>query len=58
MKLFNSLVQAFVHVSTAFSHCPRTEIHEEFYPMSVEYEALIEKISTLDNEKLEEMTPS
>lgn len=27
--------QGFVHVSTAYSHCTREEIREEFYPMAI-----------------------
>jgi len=27
--------QGFVHVSTAYSHCPRSEINEQFYPVSI-----------------------
>jgi len=31
----NWLFQGFVHVSTAYSHCPRSEIKEQFYPVSI-----------------------
>jgi len=30
-----SYFQGFVHVSTAYSHCPRSEIKEEFYPTPI-----------------------
>lgn len=29
------ILQGFVHVSTAFSHCTRGEILEQFYPMTI-----------------------
>lgn len=29
------MFQGFVHVSTAYSHCPRDEIKEEYYPVPI-----------------------
>lgn len=29
------ILQGFVHVSTAYSHCPRNEIKEQYYPVPI-----------------------
>ncbi|XP_026686569.1 fatty acyl-CoA reductase wat-like [Diaphorina citri] len=50
-------LKAFVHVSTAFTHCPRERIDEEFYPVPLKYENLIQLISETGDEELSEMTP-
>jgi len=36
--------QGFVYVSTAYSHCPRSEIKEEFYHMSISAKELKKQI--------------
>lgn len=37
LKIFkeNIVLQGFVHVSTAYSHCPRNEIREQYYPIPI-----------------------
>ncbi|KAL5235551.1 hypothetical protein ACI65C_002961, partial [Semiaphis heraclei] len=45
-------LKGFVHVSTAYSHCPRNEIKEEFYPVSIsakELKKLIKRDENTDN---------
>jgi len=34
------ILQGMVHVSTAYSHCLRDEIKEEYYPISIDAEEL------------------
>ncbi|KAL1454361.1 hypothetical protein WDU94_010630 [Cyamophila willieti] len=50
-------LKGFVHVSTAFTHCPRQRIDEQFYPVPVSYENLIQLIDEKDEAELTEMTP-
>lgn len=45
--------QAFVHVSTAFTHCPRHNIDECFYDTGIHYEDLISKVAKESDEALE-----
>ncbi|CAG9857547.1 unnamed protein product [Phyllotreta striolata] len=48
-------LKSFVHVSTAYSNCPRAEIDEKIYDFPAPYqdvEALLEKVDELDAERL------
>ncbi|CAH1738322.1 unnamed protein product [Aphis gossypii] len=49
--IMNNL-KGFVHVSTAYSHCPRSEIKEQFYPVSIsakELKKLIKRDENIQN---------
>nr|WKE35581.1 alcohol forming fatty acyl CoA reductase [Paurocephala sauteri] len=50
-------LKAFVHVSTAYGHCPRLDIDEQFYPIPVKYENIIKLVHETDEDTLTEMTP-
>ncbi|KAI5721993.1 hypothetical protein M8J76_002099 [Diaphorina citri] len=50
-------LKSFVHVSTAYTHCPRKEIDERFYDVPYKYEEFIQNILDETDEKLEETTP-
>ncbi|XP_026684749.1 uncharacterized protein LOC113470475 [Diaphorina citri] len=50
-------LKSFVHVSTAYTHCPRKEIDERFYDVPYKYEEFIQNIMNQTDEKLEETTP-
>lgn len=50
-------LQSFVYVSTAFSHCVRTAIGEEFYDVGVDPEGIITMVQGLDDENIETLTP-
>ncbi|XP_025207314.1 fatty acyl-CoA reductase wat-like [Melanaphis sacchari] len=49
-KMIN--LKGFVHVSTAYSHCPRSEIEEKFYPVSTSTEELKDLIKKDENTQL------
>ncbi|KAI5698452.1 hypothetical protein M8J75_007060 [Diaphorina citri] len=51
-------LKSFVHVSTAFAHCPRDDVSETFYPTPYKYESIINLVKTADEEKLRMLTPS
>lgn len=42
-----------MHVSTAYSFCPRLEIEEKFYEMPVDYEDIIQRVKISTQEELE-----
>ncbi|XP_029346252.1 fatty acyl-CoA reductase wat-like [Acyrthosiphon pisum] len=42
-------LKGFVHVSTAYSHCPRSEINEQFYPVSISAKELKKLIKRDEN---------
>ncbi|XP_026819369.1 LOW QUALITY PROTEIN: fatty acyl-CoA reductase wat-like [Rhopalosiphum maidis] len=42
-------LKGFVHVSTAYSHCPRSEIKEQFYPVSISANELKDLIKRGEN---------
>lgn len=46
-----------MHVSTAYSFCPRTEIEEKFYDMPVNYVDVINKVSAMNDAELNFETP-
>ncbi|GBP65548.1 RNA-directed DNA polymerase from mobile element jockey [Eumeta japonica] len=50
-------LSAFVHVSTAYSHAPRSECKEEFYPSPIASDLMIEMAETVDEDILERITP-
>ena len=45
-------LRAFVYVSTAFSHCPRTEIREEFYGVGTDPEKVLQMVDLMDDQAL------
>uniref|UniRef100_A0A8D9E8T1 Fatty acyl-CoA reductase n=1 Tax=Cacopsylla melanoneura TaxID=428564 RepID=A0A8D9E8T1_9HEMI len=51
-------LKSFVHVSTAFSQCPHSEIKETFYSPPYDYDSLTRLIMTSqhDDDKLEDLT--
>ncbi|XP_019868915.2 fatty acyl-CoA reductase wat [Aethina tumida] len=48
-------LKCLVHVSTAYSHCPKNEIGEEFYPPPIDPNYLLEVTEELSDEDLETM---
>ncbi|KAK9872053.1 hypothetical protein WA026_015303 [Henosepilachna vigintioctopunctata] len=50
-------LKAIVHVSTAYSHCTRNEIKEEFYPPPITAENLLNVVDSLDDETITKITP-
>lgn len=46
-----------VHVSTAFVHCLKSDLDEEFYTMPEPVEKIIETIENTPKEKLPDITP-
>ncbi|XP_014280481.1 fatty acyl-CoA reductase wat [Halyomorpha halys] len=50
-------LESVVHISTAYSHCPRKEIREEFYDTPISSEGLISLADNLSPELLNVMTP-
>lgn len=43
-------LQSFVHISTAFSHCPQSEIQEEFYKPPIDYKLALKILKNLDDD--------
>lgn len=60
LKLAKEMIQlkSFVHISTAFSHCPRTEVDEVFYSVPFKYQNIINLVKSSDDEKLDQLTPT
>lgn len=50
-------LEAFVYVSTAYSHCERPTIDEEFYDVNIEPDKLIAMVGLMDDELLSIVTP-
>lgn len=50
-------LKAVVHVSTAYSHCTRSEIDEELYPPPCDYLKFIKQIMSEEDEVLHRITP-
>ncbi|XP_051170329.1 fatty acyl-CoA reductase wat-like [Leptopilina boulardi] len=50
-------LKAFVHISTAFSHCISKDIKEKFYPSPMEVDKLLSLVDLLDDQQLEHLTP-
>ncbi|KAK9879058.1 hypothetical protein WA026_003873 [Henosepilachna vigintioctopunctata] len=50
-------LESFLYISTAYSHCPRSEIGEEFYDPPIEPDDLLKLVEMLDEKKLKEITP-
>lgn len=50
-------LEAFVHVSTAYSNCDRHDVGEQFYPITVPYQKIIELNEWMDDETLAAVTP-
>ncbi|XP_047098214.1 fatty acyl-CoA reductase wat-like [Schistocerca piceifrons] len=50
-------LKAFVYMSTAYSHAPRDEIDEKFYPPALKAEELLKLISVMDDEQLAQLLP-
>ncbi|KAK9879057.1 hypothetical protein WA026_003872 [Henosepilachna vigintioctopunctata] len=51
------ILESFLYISTAYSHCPRLEIGEEFYDPPIKPDDLLKLVEMLDEKKLIEMTP-
>ena len=51
-------VQAVVHVSTAYSHCYRSDINEEFYDAPMTCDRVIKLTEYLDENTLATITPT
>lgn len=49
-------LEAFVHVSTAYSNCDISDIEEKVYPPPVDPNKLIDALEWMDNEMLDSMT--
>lgn len=49
-------LQSFVHVSTAFSNCPRAEISEVFYEPPIDYKLALELVNKFDDEFVNTLT--
>lgn len=52
------IFQAFLHVSTAFSFCPRKVIDEEIYEPGMKGEDLMHMVETMSQARLAAITPS
>ncbi|XP_071571063.1 putative fatty acyl-CoA reductase CG5065 [Temnothorax nylanderi] len=50
-------VEAFIHVSTAYCNCYRTDVVEEIYPVEPEPDQVIALTEWTDDKMLEELTP-
>ncbi|XP_048487959.1 fatty acyl-CoA reductase wat-like [Plutella xylostella] len=50
-------LRAFVHVSTAFTNCKKIEVFEKFYPSPVPAQTIIEFVETVDESRLDAITP-
>ncbi|XP_012267649.2 fatty acyl-CoA reductase wat-like [Athalia rosae] len=50
-------LKAFVHVSTAYANCPRSDIDEKFYPPPMNSEKLLGLLDILDDASLDHLTP-
>ncbi|XP_048222841.1 fatty acyl-CoA reductase 2 [Perognathus longimembris pacificus] len=50
-------LEAFIHISTAFSNCNLQHIDEVIYPCSVEPKKIIDSMEWLDDKIIEEITP-
>ncbi|XP_045468888.1 fatty acyl-CoA reductase wat-like isoform X2 [Harmonia axyridis] len=48
---------AFLHVSTAFSHCVWSEIHEKCYEGGMAADKLLDLVEAIDEDRLTKMTP-
>uniref|UniRef100_A0A2A4JS90 Fatty acyl-CoA reductase n=1 Tax=Heliothis virescens TaxID=7102 RepID=A0A2A4JS90_HELVI len=50
-------LKAFVHISTAYSNCPQTNIDEKFYDSPLPGDKLIDMVETIDARTLDSITP-
>lgn len=50
-------LRSVVHVSTAYSNCPRKEIDEKIYDPPITAEKLMNIVETLDDQQLQAITP-
>lgn len=57
-NLYFIILQAFLHVSTAYSFCPRKVIDEEIYEPGLKGEDLMNMVESINQEKLAAITPS
>ncbi|XP_015125320.1 fatty acyl-CoA reductase wat isoform X2 [Diachasma alloeum] len=51
-------LRAVIHVSTAYSNCIRPDIEEKFYPSPISADGIMKLVDSVDESKLEDMTPS
>lgn len=51
-------LKAFVHVSTAYSNCPRKDIDETFYSLPITGEQILTLAETLEEAVLDKITPT
>lgn len=50
-------LRAIIHVSTAYCNCPRNDIDEKFYDISIAPEKLFQIVDALDDDQLTSITP-
>ncbi|XP_050678153.1 fatty acyl-CoA reductase wat-like [Leptidea sinapis] len=50
-------LKAYVHVSTAYSHCTRSEIDEVFYDTTLDGDKLIDLVENMDDKVIADITP-
>lgn len=53
MKKLNN----FIYISTAFSHCPRSTIDEEFYQPPIDPDVMLKLLNHLDTRNIDILTP-
>lgn len=51
-------LQSFVHISTAYSQCPRRDIREVFYEPAIDYRKLLEVCAKFDDDVVNAVTSS
>ena len=51
------MLQAFVHISTAYSNCPHKVIEERFYEPNLKYTEVRDLVNSLDDDTLSVLTP-
>jgi hypothetical protein len=56
-RISRSLLQSFIHVSTAYSNCHLSTVEEKFYDYPIGYDHLEDIITKLDDAAIEEITP-
>jgi len=56
---YGFLIQAFVHISTAYSNCAGREVVDEvFYKPPITGDKLLQVVNSLDDEYITRITPS
>lgn len=55
-KAFLPLLQAFIHVSTAYCNCDQAEVHEMVYTPPADPERVIKCVESLDDDIIDSIT--